>query len=456
MRKLSDFADRYGMLPSGSLILCAVSGGADSMCLLCVLDSLSAGLNIKVAAAHYNHRLRGAASDSDEAFVRGFCLSRGIPFYSGSGDVKAAAASHRRGIEETAREMRYGFLERTAESIGASRIATAHTQNDNAETVIMNLIRGAGLNGLSGIPPVRGNIVRPLLATSRGEIMDYLRDNNIPHIEDETNKDLKYTRNKIRHTVMPVLCGINPKFPAAVSETAFFARADNEYLTGLAEDSVSGAKHKDGVWSIGTESISGLPLPLSGRAAIILMEKAGVPKAGISSLVVESMLALASGADPSARLSLPGGFTAERSYSELVISRGKPENGFEPAILNLNGETSISASGKHIICEYVDKINEIYNSLNTFCIKYDIISGKVTARPKKTGDRITLPGRGGSKSLKKLFIDEKIPLRERLNIPVIADDKDVIALSGFGINQKYEAEKGCAAIVIKILEAGTI
>ena len=171
-----DLIQTYDMLPSGGTVLCAVSGGADSMCLLAWLLELGPKYGCAVAAAHYNHGLRGAQGDADEAFVRDWCAGHSVPFYAGRGDVASAAKEHGWSIEEAGRNLRYAFLSETAEQIGALRVATAHNRGDNAETVLLNLIRGTGLTGLSGIAPVRGIFVRPLLDTPRQEIEDYLAD----------------------------------------------------------------------------------------------------------------------------------------------------------------------------------------------------------------------------------------------------------------------------------------
>ena len=183
------FADQYQMLPQGSTVLCAVSGGKDSMALLSVLQTLAPERNLMIHAAHFNHQLRGEESQRDEDFVSKWW----------------AAQEQGKGIEETARAMRYGFLTETAQEVGAEKIATAHNADDNAETVLLHLVRGSGLDGLTGIPPVRGILIRPLLGVPRIDIEVYLAQENIPHVEDSSNQDTKFARNRIRQAILPVM-----------------------------------------------------------------------------------------------------------------------------------------------------------------------------------------------------------------------------------------------------------
>ena len=199
------FADKYNMLPQGSTVLCALSGGADSMALLSVLEALAKPRSLTLHAAHFNHQLRGEESQRDEDFVVQWCQKRGIPLVVGRGDVAQEAQEQGKGVEETARAMRYGFLTATAQELGADKIATAHNADDNAETLLLHLARGTGLDGLTGIPPVRGILIRPLLATPRIDIAVYLAQEEIPHVEDSSNQDTVYARNRLRQEVMPVL-----------------------------------------------------------------------------------------------------------------------------------------------------------------------------------------------------------------------------------------------------------
>lgn len=424
------------MLPPGGSVMACVSGGADSMCLLDVLHTLSGEMGFALCAAHYNHNLRGAESDGDEAFVREACEKLGVPLYVGSGDVSAEAERTGRGIEETARNLRYGFFFRIAGEARIDRVATAHTADDNLETVLMRIVRGTGLRGLCGIPPVRGKLIRPLLFLTREQIDAYNLQNGVPHREDSTNASDDCARNLLRHKAVPVLRALNPGLN--VTGLTELLRQDEEYLTGLARAFLDG-RQGDG---LDADALASLPFPVASR---VVRELYG---AGLSETHVRAVLRLASSPDPSATLSLPG-LTLRREYGR-ILSGQAPEISFTDRELTLDSPVIIDETGFVISAEKAVFDGGIYNSLTTFPVRWDKIVGKLMIRPRRSGDTLELPS--GSRRVKKLLIDKKIPRHLRYSLPVIADETGPIAVYGLGMSVGYLPEAGAQAIIIKIEE----
>lgn len=224
---------QYAMASPGSHILCALSGGTDSVAMVELLHSLQGQMGLRLACGHFSHGIRPDKAAEEADLCRKLCQDMGLPFYHGSGDTPAFARQHKLGLEEAARQLRYDFLQATATDIGAEKIATAHNQQDNAETVLLNLLRGSGLAGLSGIPPVRGNIIRPLLCLSRRDIEDYLQ--GMPVVMDESNDCTDYTRNRLRLEILPLLAGINSRAVENISMAGLRIRQEQEAAQAAAK-----------------------------------------------------------------------------------------------------------------------------------------------------------------------------------------------------------------------------
>lgn len=422
------------MLPRGAYVLCAVSGGADSMCMLSMLNEYAKSGAIRVAAAHFDHGLRGEESDRDAEFVRLFCSDNDIPFFFGAGKVKAYAESKKISVETAARELRYDFLRKTAERIEADRIATAHTADDNAETLLLNLIRGSGLKGLCGIPPVRGNIIRPMLCKTREQVIAYLSEREIPFVEDSTNAEDIYTRNRLRHNVIPLLREFNPHFIESVCGTVETLGEDEAYLTYLANKVLWSTSREACGIRLTTDEFRKLPVPVSARVIMGIADELG---ASYSKVMIDGIMELAFLGNPSAQRSFAGGLSVIREYGDIIFTRLPIEVGtFSPVKLEPNGNVRIPELGLNFSYSTEVLREKINTSFNTFLFKSDSICGKITIRPRKSGDKITFTGRKGSKTLKKLFIDEKLPVRLRESIPVLADEKGLIAVLGYGIDSR--------------------
>ncbi len=447
--KVRAFAGEYGMLTAGRKILCALSGGADSMVLLHILTQLGRQMGFSLCAAHYNHGLRGEESLRDARFVADYCEEHHLPLLLGEGDVAADAKQTGRGIEETAREKRYAFLEDAALHFGADKIATAHNADDNAETLLLHLLRGTGLRGLTGIPPVRGNLIRPLLTTPREEIEAYLARNGLPHVEDSTNADPAYSRNKIRHQVMPLLRELNPSLTETMTASIDSLRQDQNYLTARALEISRQAKPAEDGRVIPTQLLANTPTAVAARVVQQLLEEIEAPMA--SAVHVRSILAVARGENTAAALHLPGGVFVYRVYGDILFAWEKdPLPPFQPVTLGDAEATDIPELTWRLIrrWENVCPASPLAED-GGFYLAPAAASGPLLVRPRQTKDAIQLPGRP-TKTLKKLFIEAKVPRQERERIPVLATQEGrVLAVAGFGPQRSLLAEPGKPAVYFR-------
>ena len=425
------------LLHPGDTVVCGVSGGADSMALLWCLVSLQETLSIQVSAAHYNHRLRGKESDRDENFVRAFCAAHDIPLTVGRGDVEACRREQGLGVEEAARNMRYAFLE----SLPFDKIAVAHNADDNAETVLLHLVRGSGLRGLCGIPPRRGRVIRPLLAVSRQQITDYLQKEGLSWVEDSTNASQDCTRNRLRHQVLPLLKKENPNLLHAITAQSGLLRNEDALLDARAEQLI--VPQGNGYLC---RPLTEAPDPLEKRALRLILGR-WLPQ-DVSLVHICALQSLLRSDAPSARLSLPGGLTARRSYETFEILRETPAE-FSPAPLKIPGDTEIPGLEVKITCEITENFQYFENTPFHFAIKYDMINNNAMGvRPRRQGDSLTL---GCRKTLKKLFIERKIPRWQRDLIPVFLSGEAVVAVPGLGVDRKFLPVEGEPALLVTIV-----
>ena len=432
-------AREYDMLPAGETVLCALSGGRDSMCLLWLLHSLAEELQIRVEAAHFDHRLR-PESGEDAAFVRAFCQQNGIPFYEGGGDVAAFAKKEGLGLEEAGRILRYRYLEETADKISAGRIATAHNADDNVETVLLNLTRGAGLRGMAGIPPRRGRVVRPLLCVSRAEIDAYVAECHLPFVEDKSNADERFARNKLRHQVLPVLKELNPKLCENAFATTRLLRADAGCLDAMAYSFLE-KNRGEIIWG----GLKRLPTAVQSR---VVRQAAGEYGPRLTRSQTEKILAL----PPQGALDLPGGVIARREYDKLLIQRKLDmAPTFTEKTLAPGQTVALEEIGLEVSCSLVPDNGKIHSSVTTFYFKSEMICGTICIRPRRSGDSLrTRPGKG--RSLKRLFIDAKLPRDRRELVPVAADDAGVLGVFGFGQDTRCAPDGTGQLLKIEIKE----
>ena len=409
LNKLCSFVKKYDMLQPGDHVVCGVSGGADSIALLFAMWLLRDKLEITVSAAHFNHRLRGEESDRDEAFVRKFCARYDIALAVGDCQVVAG----KKGLEAAARDARYAFLNTLP-----GKIATAHTANDNAETVLMHLVRGTGLKGLGGIAPVNGKLIRPMLEITRQEVMNFLDEYHLEYVTDSSNETDAFLRNRLRHHVMPVLQQENPRLAENVSAMALRLREDEQTLSDLAFAELLPD----------VPALRSMPKTLRSRALGRFLEQCGVKEPEAEHIALAEDLVFSE--KPSASASFPGGVTVTRRYDRLE-KLGEAVT-FAEQVLPCPGTVEIGALGLRVVCEPAQSL-----SAQTDCFAV-VPKGKMVLRARMSGDEIRLSG--GTKSLKKLFIDKKIPAQRRGEIPVIADEAGVLAVYGFGASKDRLAE----------------
>jgi len=418
--------EEYHMLEPGGRVVCALSGGADSTALLRAL--LELGYNVR--AYHLNHCLRGAEADRDETFCRELCKGLGVPFTADRVDVLGEAERAGESVETIARRLRY---ERLAALAGKDAVATAHTADDNVETVLFNLARGTGARGLAGIPPVRGNIVRPLINVERSELEIYLASLGQGFVTDSTNASLEYTRNRIRHGATPVLRDINPGLAGAVGRLCAQLRCDDECLTTLARRIISEAERSGGGFNVAP--LCEAHPAVRTRALRMLAGKAGMPMRDFSAVHVEALERWLESDDPSAECTLPHGYIARREYGAGRISKISETTGKAPVCLAVPCNTVIWDGRARVIIGYPEK-NKVFNkSFNTFRVDCGTIDFEtLCVRTRRTGDSIRLSPNGYCRTLKKLMIDLKIPRLKRGDLMVIADKKGVIAVESIGVD----------------------
>ena len=378
---LRPFMERWGMLPpSGGTMLVAVSGGRDSVCLLHYLATMPR--DFSVAAAHLDHGQRPTAG-RDVAFVRQLCRELDVPLTVEQADVPALARQRGVGLEEAGRMARYGFFRRTADSLGAQRIATAHHAADQAETVLLNLVRGTGMQGLAGIPPVRGRIVRPLLETSRDDIETYLKTHGLSHVEDETNRDTSLGRNRLRREVMPRLAELHDGAAANICRTAELLRQEDAFLDSLAVDYLP----QEGL-TASRERLRSAPEVLRLRALRLLAGRLPVGEKGFCRRPLSGYGRSAGGGG---MLALPAGAMAPVPGRKLtLLPPGRPwgpwswtQGRILGRIHNFRSKTAGNFSQKS----------------DAIVLNCDKINGALSVRPYRGADWLTLPGsRAGAAS----------------------------------------------------------
>ena len=428
--------NQYEMLNNTKKIIVGFSGGADSSALLHFLfvHASNFGKNFIVEAVHINHNLRGEESLRDELSSKEFCKKLNIKLHIKKIDVRKISETKKIGTEEAGRIARYEIFKRLSCENGC-KIATAHTLSDNCETFILNLLRGTSVKGLCGIPPVRDNIIRPLISVSRQEIEDYCKINNIKYIDDSSNFTRNYTRNKVRLDIIPLLKNINPNFESSLNRTINTLKKDSEYLEKISNKSFYSIKNF-GNYNI--NNLKALPECIQNRVIgkIIKENIKDKPLEQKHIDLVKNFL------DNKKNIILPNNSQIYFENGFLKISKviNNQKEPFNPWSFNLKAENNLTQIGLNIIIKIMPiseyrVLHKKLNSKNVF--DFDKISSSSIIRNRRQGDKFQLPFRNITKSLKKLLNELKIPVNLRNNLPIIEDKGEIVWIDKIGTSNKY-------------------
>jgi tRNA(Ile)-lysidine synthase len=435
------------LISSGDQVLAAFSGGPDSLCLLHVLNELSGELGFKLTACHIDHHLRGKASQADAAWALGLARKWGIKLIAKNVEVKTHSRKHKLSLETSARELRRAALLETARLHNCNKIATGHNLDDQAETVLMHLIRGSGLSGLAGIPLTNGPYIRPLLGCSRDRIEAYLKQHKLAGRKDASNSSPKFFRNRIRHQLMPLLETYNPKIKKALSQLAGNVEHDLEIINEQVERAFySCTKCDKSKIAIDLSKFKlynkGLQHNILRHCSELLLGRGAVPDL----LHVSSAIDLILNGRTGAQVNLSGGIRIEKSYGRAVLTTLKTKAENEKQILALKTSAlaipGTTRAGAYSIKAWLSEKRDISNITkcppDLACFDAAILDGSpLQVTGKKDGDRMIPFGHKTEKKIKDIFIEIKIPQAQRANWPLIIKGTTVVWLCGIRRSNAY-------------------
>ena len=451
--KVKETIIEHKLINENDNILVGVSGGADSMTLLYILRDIQKALSYNLFAAHVNHGIRGEDADGDEQYVRRHCSKLNIPFFSTKLNMDEYAKKHKLSSEEAGREIRYKYFRKVLLEIGGGKIAVAHNKNDQAETVIMRFLRGTGLDGLKGMEYYNKDIIRPLLDINREEIEKYCADKNLNPRVDKTNFEPIYGRNKIRLELIPYIQeNFNRAIIDTLNRTSKLVQNDNDFLNIYVQEAFKRIKieHKKDSLVLSNNQLLKLHPSIKSRVLRYSIEKILGHLKGIEEKHILSIINLSITKNTGKSIDISNNVTVRLSYDNLIIERqlnSKANLDFEVK-LNKIGSTYIQPLNKEIVIDVVEEKDIISNSRFIKLFDYDKIKGSLIVRNRKAGDTFTPLGMEGKKKIKDFFIDEKISRDERDKIPLIVDDKEILWIVGYRINNKYKVTKNTKKILI--------
>lgn len=437
--KVKDAMSTYGMVSNGDSVAIGLSGGADSVSLLVALYQLKSLYGLELCAIHINHQLRGGESLRDENFCIELCNQLNVPLTVRRIDVQTYCESKRLSIEEGARILRYEAFK----SLPVDKVATAHTLSDSCETIVYNLARGTGLKGLMGIPPIRGNVIRPLIHSTRADVENFLKVNGFSYVTDSTNLSDDHTRNRIRHSVIPILKELNPQFEKKVLDAIKVLSEENDYIDTMV----------DRVYSVSDDSktlnvdIRKYDVAIRRRCIMKFLKENNLEYSREKVLLVDDTLLRGGKINVSKDVYL---VTKLGIISIVKIPKNTPTCGITSMELPINGQCKIL---NKVIRTHLDKsIRFINKKLTYYVMDYDKIQGKALIRNRVFGDKIRLENRTFTSSVKKL-INEYVPKEFRQSLCFIADDDGLICMERFGVSERVSCSSHTKNyLIVEILE----
>jgi len=436
LEKIKNLVQSKELIKNGENIGVAVSGGADSMCLLYVFFVLKKHMDFELSVLHFEHGIRGEDSLKDAKFVEEICSFLRVPFIKESGNVPGIAEDKKISLETAAREARYAFFERATMNHSLDKVALAHHMDDQAETVILNLVRGSGIRGLSGMKEFREpNYIRPMLCVCKDEIVEYVKDNNIPFIHDETNDSMNYTRNRLRHIAMKNLSDINENAVSNIVRTASVLRDDESFLSLKTEEEFKErVRFKAGEVFINLKKWDKVHIAIKRRVIRKAIESY-FSLIDVEFIHIEYIINVTKG-ESGKRTKIAGNVNASKAYENLILYTEKEEERIF-RILELNDVQSFTISGFEFatsICEEA-KFEEDSESFDFGKLKRPVF------RNPESEDYIYPLGLNGKKRLTDYLSDKKIPLHQREKLLLLADNEEIIWVVGFGISENFKVDK---------------
>lgn len=465
-QKVYEYIQQYELCHAGDRLLVACSAGADSMALLHFLYREQERLGVSVAAVHVNHMLRGEDADGDRLFVESFCKERDIPVYATDIPIPAILEAEQGNMQAVCRRERYAYFKEAMLESKSSKLVVAHQADDQIESILMALIRGSYDAGIQGIirrrPFANGEMIRPFLSITRADILDYLQTYNQGYREDSSNKKDSYTRNRMRHHVVPLLRNENPKIAEAFIHFTEKTQADEELLQSLAEKALQDVlveKQRD-LWKININAFQNKPLALQRRIILLLLKYLYKDTIIIQSYTLwNAILKLIQTTDGNATIDLPKGAKAVRQYDELILTM-KKVNTIQPVSTTLQfGQWMELPNNLRIYTGKADEEipSDISSHAKSYFVNTTCFALPLHIRGRMDGDRIQLFGANIQKRISRLFIDEKIPMALREEWPIIVtNDNEVIAVPGLRVSSYFSNSKRLNDDMIFIIDRQTL